>query len=118
DSHGHPRRVLTPAIVVKDAISLYSQGAMRYLGGKISDLFAGLYDVFQNQDFRHAMIHQPDDSWWKKRFDDAMHVIGSPIGVSNYQRERQQGATKTEAALGELGFSPAPAVISQTKAEK
>jgi hypothetical protein len=118
DSHGHPRRVLTPAIVVKDAISLYSQGAMRYLGGKISDLFAGLYDVFKNEDFRHAMIHQPEDSWWKKRFDDASHVLGSPIGVSNYRRERQQGATKAEAALGEAGFSPAPQIVDQSKAER
>ena len=118
DSHGHPRRVLTPAIVVKDAISLYSQGAVRYLSGKISDLFSGLYDVFKNEDFRHQMIHNPDDSFWKKRFKDAEHVIGAPIGISNYERERQQGATKAESALGELGFSPAPAIIDQSRAEK
>lgn len=118
DANGKPLRVVAPAIILKDAMSLWGQGAAGYLRSKVSDLISGISDVVANEDFRHAMIHNPHDEWWKQRYDDAAHVLGSPIGSSNYKRELQYGESKAKAALGLAGFSPAPAWINQTPLEK
>ena len=113
DVHGNPLRVVTPAIVAKDALSLWAHGAGSYMKAKESDLLSGLVDVIQNEDFRHAMVHNPKDGWWKQRYDDAAHILGSPIGISTYQRDTSGGESKAKAAFGLAGFSPAPAALDE-----
>lgn len=119
DVHGKPIRVITSAIVLTDAVALKAHGAGRYVAGKISDLVGGMWDVITNSDFQHNMIHNPDDAWWepKSLWQDAKHVVGSPIGVSQFEQLRQSGATATEAGLGAAGFKPAPPRLEWTKAE-
>jgi hypothetical protein len=118
DAYGKPLRVVAPAIVLKDAMSLWGHGPWSYMRSKESDLISGISEVVNNEDFRHAMIHNPEDKWWKQRYDDAAHVLGSPISISNFQREKQYGESKAKAVLGAVGFSPAPAWISQSPLEK
>jgi hypothetical protein len=118
DSHGKPRRVSAPAIVFKDAMSLWYGGAANYISAKRSDLLIGVNDVFNNEDFRHNMIHNPEDSWWKQRYDDAAHVLGLPIGVSSYKQERESGTPKSESLLGLLGFSPTTRLLDMSPAER
>jgi hypothetical protein len=118
DVHGHPLRVVPPAIVMKDALSLWAHGGWGYLRAKESDLLSGISDAVANEDFRHAMIHNPKDSWWKQRYDDAAHILGSPIGVSTYQREKKQGETPAKAGFGLVGFSPAPSQLDETPLDR
>jgi strawberry notch-like protein/NTP hydrolase family protein len=118
DAYGHPLRVVPPAIVMKDALSLWAHGGWGYLRAKESDLLSGISDVVANEDFRHAMIHNPHDSWWKQRYDDAAHVLGSPIGISTYAREKKEGETPAKAAFGIAGFSPAPMKLNESPLER
>ena len=118
DSNGKPLRIIVPAIIFTDGVSLWGHGAANYLRSKEADLISGISDVVSNEDFRHAMIHNPHDSWWKQRYDDAAHVLGSPIGISTYVRGRKAGESKAQSALGLVGFRPAPAWINQTPLER
>ena len=118
DNYGHPLRVVPPAIVMKDALSLWAHGGWGYLKAKESDLLSGISDVVANEDFRHAMVHNPKDAWWKQRYDDAAHVLGSPIGISTYGRQKKEGETPAKAAFGLAGFSPAPQKLDESPLER
>jgi hypothetical protein len=118
DNNGKPLRVVAPAIVLKDALSLWGQGATGYLRNKVADWISGLSDVINNEDFRHTMIHNPHDSEWKQRYDDAAHILGSPIGISTYMRATKAGESNAKGSLGLAGFSPAPAWMNQSPLDK
>jgi hypothetical protein len=118
DSRGKPLRVTAPAIIFNDWLSLRYRGLGAYLAAKKSDVLQGMDDVLRNEDFRRVMIHNPEDSFWKQRYDDAKHVLGLPIGVGTYLRERQAGETGPKAALGLAGFKPPPATFDMTRAER
>jgi hypothetical protein len=119
DSHGKPIRIMTPAIVLTDAISLQAHGAGRYLSAKVSDLMAGIWDVITNRDYQGNMINNPDDAWWepKSLWRDTKHVAGLPIGVSQVKQLSESGASPKEAALGAAGFKPGPTRLEWSKAE-
>jgi len=112
---GTPMRVTIPAIVVKDGISAMYGGVGNYLKAKESDLISGVVDAANNSDFRGAMIHHPEDSWWKQRYDDLRHGLGNPIGVSTALRARELGGTTTSKVLGTIGFAPAPKEMDMSK---
>jgi len=118
DVYGKPLRVVPPAIVMKDALSLWAHGGWGYMRAKESDLLSGISEAINNEDFRHAMIHDPADPFWKQRYDDAAHILGSPIGISTYMRQKTEGESKAKAAFGLAGFSPAPSALDQTPLEK
>jgi hypothetical protein len=112
---GSPMRVTIPAIVIKDGISALYGGVGNYLKAKESDLISGILDAANNKDFRGAMIHHPEDSWWKQRYDDLRHGIGNPIGVSTALRARELGGGTVPKVLGAIGFAPAPREIDMSK---
>jgi hypothetical protein len=112
---GSPMRVTLPAIVIKDGISAMYGGVGNYLKAKTSDLISGVLDAANNSDFRGAMIHHPEDSWWKQRYDDLRHGLGNPIGVSTYLRARDQGGGPANRVLGSIGFAPAPKEIDMSQ---
>jgi N12 class adenine-specific DNA methylase len=118
DQYNRPRRVVLPAIVMKDAMSLWYNGATNYLQGKESDLVRGFADVLENEDFRHAMIHNPEDPFWKQRLDDAEHIVGSPIGVGNILRGGREGQPLAQRLLTGAGFSNAPYEMGLSRAER
>ena len=111
---GSPMRVTIPAIVIKDGISALYGGVGNYLKAKESDLVSGILDAANNSDFRGAMVHHPEDSWWKQRYDDLKHGLGNPIGVSTYLRARDQGGGAANRVLGSVGFAPAPKDIDMS----
>jgi hypothetical protein len=117
DSHGNWRRVTFPAIVFKDALSLWFGGVGKYTSAKISDLVGGIADVLSNRDFAGNMVHNPEDSWWNQRKDDIKHVVGAPIGISNFLRSRHSGETFAQSALGLAGAAPPPRGFDWTPAE-
>jgi hypothetical protein len=112
---GLPMRVTVPAIVIKDGIAAMYGGGWNYLKAKESDLISGIFDAANNRDFRGAMIHHPEDSWWTQRYADLKHGLGNPIGVSTYLRARDQGGGAANRVLGSVGFSPAPKDIDMSK---
>jgi hypothetical protein len=118
DSEGKPNRVVMPAIVLKDLLSLWAHGPGSYLASKQSDLISGISDVLRNEDFRHVMVHDPNDPWWKQRMDDAAHIVGSPIGVENFASGKSEGEHLGERVLTAAGFSRAPVQLDMTPAER
>jgi hypothetical protein len=118
DSHGKPRRVSAPAIVFKDALSLYFNGAVKYLTAKESDLVGGLIDILSNHDFQNNLVHNPEDPWLKQRGQDVKHMLGLPIGVSNAIQGKQSGETRGQSALGLLGFAKSPRNVDWSPAEE
>ncbi len=77
-------------------------------------MVSGILDAANNSDFRGAMVHHPEDSWWKQRYDDLKHGLGNPIGVSTYLRARDQGGGAANRVLGSVGFAPAPKDIDMS----
>lgn len=117
DEHGRPHRIVLPAIVLKDMMSLWYGGAANYMKGKESDLLSGISDVLSNEDFRHVMVHNPESGFWKQRLDDVEHIIGSPIGVGNVLHGGKEGEPITQRVLTGAGFSNAPRQMDMTPAE-
>jgi hypothetical protein len=118
DNHGNPRRIVLPAIVLRDAISLWAHGAGAYMRSKLSDPVSGFLDVMENEDFRHAMVYDPDDPLWKEIWDGAKHFLGSPIGVENFIHGGESGEPTAQRVLTGLGFSNAPAELNLSRAER
>jgi hypothetical protein len=118
DPYGHPRRITFPAIVFKDALSLWAQGPKTYIAGKTSDLISGFWDVLNNSDFQHNMIHNPDDSYIRQSWDDLKRIVGYPIGVGNVIKSLQQGEPTREATLGMSGLYKPPREFNWTPAER
>lgn len=117
DQYGHPRRVSTPAIVWKDAMSIRYQGLKPYLRAKESDLIGGLSDVLNNANFRNDMVYNPEDNWWVKGYDMARHMVGLPIGVENVIQTHEMGDSKGQQALSLLGFKSPPRGFGWSPAE-
>lgn len=118
DSHGMPRRITLPVVMVKDLIALQYNGFGGYISSGESDLVSGISDVLRNDDFRHVMVHNPDDPWWQQRWDDAKHVIGEPVGISSALRGGEGGQPTRERILRGVGFGSAPFEMGLSRAEK
>jgi hypothetical protein len=118
DSYGHPLRITAPAILLSDWMSLQAHGLKGYISSGASDLVGGLDDVLANKDFRNVMIHDPEDPFYKQRWGDVQHVVGSPISVSNARNLRAEGASKGKAASMLLGLKAVPQSFDMTPAER
>jgi hypothetical protein len=118
DSHGKPIRVTTPAVIMKDALSLRYHGLWNYLTAGESDLLGGIGDIIRNRDFANNMVHNPADEWWEKRYQDLQHFIGGPIAVETFVNLSRAGESKKVAALGVGGFTPPPSGFGWTPAER
>ena len=118
DAHGKPKRITMPAVVMKDAMSLWFHGPRAYLSAKTSDLVSGLWHVLTNRNFNDDMVRNPDDPALTQAWDATKEVAGAPISIQNILRAHKSGEGVANTALGEAGFQPPPRGFGWTPAEQ
>jgi broad specificity phosphatase PhoE len=118
DEHGRPQRVSLPTYV-KD-IFHYATEPLKTLEGKIAPIWTAFSEMIHNQDFYRTEIRNPDDPL-VKQLTDLTKAAGEqfvPIGVRNFERESELGASPSSRAEQFVGISPAPAALNVGPGER
>jgi hypothetical protein len=118
DEHGHPERT-SLMTYVKDVYA-FGTHPLTTLKNKIQPGLTMMIDLLRNADFWNVRISNPDDTLAQRAADTAKFVAKQyePRSVENYLRQQKLGASPEMRAEQALGFSPAPADLDQSPAER
>ena len=118
DEHGHPERTSLMSYV-KDVYTLARHPGTT-LENKAAPALTMLAELFNNRDFWNVRISNPDDTPVQRAADTAKFVAKQyePRSIENELRQQKLGASPEMRAEQALGFSPAPADLDQSPAER
>lgn len=104
---------------MKDYYS-FKDHPMKTAINKLHPTWGQLVDLYNNADFYGTEIYHPGDDKTKQGLD-IMKWYGeswSPLSYRGMEKRIERGETIGSAATGLFGFMPAPASVSQSKAEQ
>ncbi|HWE51411.1 MAG TPA: hypothetical protein VG273_16585 [Bryobacteraceae bacterium] len=118
DEQGRPQRVSLPTYV-KDVYH-YATEPAKTVEGKVAPIWTSFAEMIHNRDFLGNEIRNPDDPLVKQlaELTKAVAEQAVPIGVRNYQRERDLGASASSRAEQFVGITPAPAALAEGPGER
>lgn len=119
DAQGNPERVSLPTYM-KDVFS-YHESVSKTLMHKLHPMWSTLGEMYQNENYYGQEIETPGASWGQHKVQDAKYLLGqfAPISLKAAQQRISTGAGSVGSVIAsELGVTPAPRYIGQTKAEK
>ena len=118
DENGRPKRVSLPTYC-RD-IYHYAIEPLKTLSHKIHPALQAVYEMLTNKDFYGTRIRNEDDPLVQQAFQVGRYMLSlpTPLSVRNYTRSRELGESHEKAAIAFVGVTPAPAAITQTRAER
>lgn len=115
DANDPSQRVSTPTYW-KDAVH-FIHSPYDYVRSSMTGEWGRLWDIWNNKDFYGTQIYNPDDPFWSRQVDKAIHLVPLPFSISSQLAAERSGASKAVTHLGEAGFTKAPYYMSHTPAE-
>ncbi len=118
DKDGNEVRLSLPSYI-KDIYEM-AHAPGQTLANKVHPLVGTLAQMMANKDFFGTEIRHADDPIVKQALDLAKYVgkEALPFGLRNLAREDSKNASVAEKALGFVGVPRAPAVVTQTPAQR
>lgn len=119
DSQGNPERISLPTYM-KDVFA-YQENASATAMHKLHPMWGSLAAMYQNQDYYGEEIYTPGTSKLHQAGQVAKFGVKQfePISWQSAQQRVRSGTGGAAAVIGsELGFTPAPRYIGQSKAER
>jgi hypothetical protein len=101
----------------KDAVHLI-KSPYDYVKSSMTGEFGRLIETWTNKDFYGREVAHPDDPVMKQAYDRFIHMIPVPFSWSSVSAAYQSGATRTQSALGMMGYTKAPYYVSHSRAEQ
>ncbi len=107
DADGNDMRLSIPTYL-RDALSIYKKGPLKYIEGGSSGLMARAWESAQNRDFYGNFVYDPEEPMYKKVLDVMAHEMPKPFTLTQYQKQKEGTSGPAEKALAFLGFVHAP----------
>lgn len=114
---GNPGRDRIPGYL-NDIVSMHEH-PIKTLVNKAHPMLGELADIYTNHDFYNTEIRDTDAPILTQAHQISSYLLKQavPFGIANTIKEYQQGGGKASIAA-ELGFTPAPEYIGETKAQE
>lgn len=118
DADGNEQRLSLPSYM-KDVFA-YAHHPIETLKHKVHPSLDLLFSMLENKDFYGTKIVNEDDPWMKRQLDRLKFAGKSltPFGVQGYQKLSDEDLPGMRKVLPFIGFPPAPASLTQSKAEE
>jgi hypothetical protein len=99
----------------RDFMSFY-HGPVNYLTSSLSSELSRTAELMRNSDFYGNEVYDPYDPAWSQAIDILKNYAPLPFSVSSGARLMREGESITRAVPGAMGFTKAPAFVTQTAA--
>ncbi len=118
NANGTPERVAF-ASYLKD-IYAYGKHPGTTLSHKVHPLMSSIFDMLKNEDFYGVKIRNEGDPLVEQAKDTALYMVEQflPFSIRNMQQRRENDEGIDRQLESFFGITPAPASVSQTKAEE